>query len=230
MALAAINAASLPLPLRRRSISIRMERADDSSGLTRFDEIEDKAAFDIVQRKVSLWANEATLAPDPAMPEGLRGGAAENWRALLSVADAYGEEWGERARSAALVMARGYRDEDIPVTLLRHIRDVFDAWSVGRIHGAVLVEALLDLEESPWAEWRGLKDDQQPRKLTQAILASVLKAFQIRSRSVWLGARKAGGKSGKGYHRADFEAAWRKYCPKDGTPAQPNVLKALMGK
>jgi len=87
----------------------------------------------IVRQSVSLWANEATLAPDPAMPQGLRGRAADNWRVLLSIADAYSEEWGERARSAALIMARGYRDEDIVVTLLRHIREIFEGHRVDRI-------------------------------------------------------------------------------------------------
>jgi hypothetical protein len=227
MALAAISAVSLPLPLRRRSISIHMERADDSSDLTRFDEISDKAALDIVHRSVSLWANAATLAPDPAMPQGLRGRSADNWRVLFSIADAYGEGWGERARLAALIMARGYRDEDIVVTLLRHIREIFEAHPVDRIASAVLVGALLDLEDAPWAEWRGVKDDQQPRKLTQASLAALLKAFHIRARSIWPAGRTADSKSRKGYYRADFEAAWRAYCPRDGTPAQANVFKLL---
>jgi hypothetical protein len=227
MALAAINAVSLPLPLRRRSISIHLERADDSSDLTRFDEISDKAALDVVHRSVSLWANEATLAPDPAMPKGLRGRSADNWRALFSIADAYGEGWGERARLAALIMARGYRDEDILVTLLRHARQIFEGHCVDRIASAALVEALLDLEDAPWAEWRGVKDDQPPRKLTQATLASLLKAFHIRPRSIWPTGRTADSKSRKGYYRTDFEAAWRAYCPRDGTPAQPNVFKLL---
>ena len=227
MALAAISAVSLPLPLRRRSISIHMERADGSSDLTRFDEISDKAALDIVRQSVSLWANEATLAPDPEMPKGLRGRAADNWRVLLSIADAYSEEWGERARLAALIMAHGYRDEDIVVTLLRDIREIFEAHRIDRIASAVLVEALLDLEDAPWAEWRGVKDDQQPRKLTQATLASLLKAFHIRPRSIWPARRTANSKSRKGYYRTDFEAAWQAYCPRDGTPAQPNVFKLL---
>jgi Protein of unknown function (DUF3631) len=101
MALAAISAVSLPLPLRRRSISIHMERADGSTDLTRFDEISDKAALDIVRQSVSLWANEATLAPDPAMPKGLRGRGADNWRVLLSIADAYGEGGRESALGRA---------------------------------------------------------------------------------------------------------------------------------
>jgi hypothetical protein len=227
MALAAIGTVSLPLPLRRRSISIHMERADEASDLTRFDEILDKPAFDIVHRLVSLWANEAMLAPDPAMPKGLHGRAADNWRVLFSIADAYGEGWGERARLAALIMARGYRDEDILVTLLRHIREIFEGHLIDRIASAALVGALLDLEDAPWTEWRGVKDDQPPRRLTQATLASLLKAFHIRPRSIWPTGRTADTKSRKGYHRADFEASWQAYCPRDGTPAHSNVFKLL---
>jgi hypothetical protein len=227
MALAAISAVSLPLPLRRRSISIHMERADGSSDLTRFDEIVDKAALDIVHQRVSFWANEATLNPDPAMPKGLRGRGADNWRVLLSIADAYGEGWGERARLAALIMARGYRDEDILVTLLRPIREIFEACSADRLASAALVQALLDLEDAPWTEWRGVNDDQLPRKLTQATFAWLLKAFHIRSRSIWPAGRTVDSKSRKGYFRIDFAAAWSSYCPRDGTPAQPNVSKRL---
>jgi hypothetical protein len=155
MALAAIGAVSLPLPLRRRSISIHMERADDASVLTRFDENEDRLPLIVVHQTITAWASAAQLAPEPAMPTGLRGRAADNWRVLLSIADAYGKGWGERAREAALIMARGYRDEDIAVTLLRHIRDVFATHAVDRIASAALVAALCELEDAPWAEWRG---------------------------------------------------------------------------
>jgi Protein of unknown function (DUF3631) len=227
MALAAIGAVSLPLPLRRRSISIHMERADDASVLTRFDENEDRLPLIVVHQTIVTWASAAQLAPEPAMPTGLRGRAADNWRVLLSIADAYG--WGERAREAALIMARGYRDEDIAVTLLRHIRDIFEAYSVDRIASALLVAALCELEDAPWAEWRGVKDDQAPRKLTQATLASLLKAFHIYSRTTWPAKRTADSKSRKGYYKTDFKAAWASYCPEGGTPAQPKVFKLLDG-
>jgi uncharacterized protein DUF3631 len=180
-----------------------------------------------VHSKVYRWVNEATLAPDPAMPKGMRGRSADNWRVLFALADAYGEGWGERARLAALIMARGYRDEDIVVTLLRHIREIFEGHRVDRIASAALVEALLDLEGAPCAEWRGAKDDQQPRKLTQATLASLLKAFHIRPRSIWPARRAADSKSRRGYLRTDFELAWRAYCPTDDTPTQTNVFKLL---
>jgi Protein of unknown function (DUF3631) len=233
MALAAIGAVSLPLPLplplRRRSISIHMERADDASVLTRFDENEDRLPLIVVHQTIVTWASAAQLAPEPAMPTGLRGRAADNWRVLLSIADAYGRGWGERAREAALIMARGYRDEDIAVTLLRHIRDIFATHSVDRIASAALVAALCELEDAPWAEWRGVKDDQPPRKLTQATLASLLKAFHIYSRTTWPAKRTPDSKSRKGYYRTDFKAAWASYCPEGGTSAQPKVFKLLDG-
>ena len=161
------------------------------------------------------------------MPKGLRGRGADNWRVLFSIADAYGEGWGERARLAALIMARGYYDEDIVVTLLRHIREIFEVHHVDRIASAALVEALLNLEGAPWAEWRGIKDDQQPRKLTQAVLASLPKAFHIHPRSIWPARRTADSKSRAGYLRADFEGVWRVYCPTDDTPTQANVFRLL---
>src|SRR5260370_5915102 len=43
MALAAINAVSLPLPLRRPSISIHIDRTHESSDLPRFDDVSDAA-------------------------------------------------------------------------------------------------------------------------------------------------------------------------------------------
>ena len=227
MALAAIGAVSLPLPLRRRSISIHMERADDSSVLTRFDEIEDRLPLIVVHQTISTWTSAAQLAPEPAMPKGLRGRAADDWRVLLSIADAYGKGWGERARGAAMIMARGYRDEDITVTLLRHIRDIFTTHSVDRIASAALVAALCDLEDAPWTEWRGVKDDQPPRKLTQATLASLLKAFHVYPRTTWPVGRTVDSKSRKGYYKADFKAAWASYCPEGGTPTRPNVFRLL---
>jgi hypothetical protein len=229
MALAAIGAVSLPLPLRRRSISIPMERADDASVLTRFDENEDRLPLIVVHQTIVTWASAAQLAPEPAMRAGLRGRAADNWRVLLSIADAYGRGWGERAREAAMIMARGYRDEDIAVTLLRHIRDVFEAYSVDRIASAALVAALCELEDAPWAEWRGVKDDQPPRKLTQATLAQLLRAFHIYSRTTWPVKRTPDSKSRKGYYRTDFKAAWASYCTDGGTSAQPKVFKLLDG-
>ena len=164
--------------------------------------------------------------PRPGDAQGIARSGADNWRVLLSIADAYGEGWGERARLAALIMARGYRDEDIVVTLLGHIREIFEAHPVDRIASAVLVGALLDLEDAPWAEWRGVKDDQPPRRLTQATLASLLKGFHIRPRSIWPAGRTA-DKKPQGVLPGPLRGRLAAYCPRDGTPAHANVFKLL---
>ena len=82
------------------------------------------------------------------------------------------------------------------------------------------------IEDGMWSEWRGPKDDQQPRKLSQGELAKLLAPFRIKPRTVWpIGPRI--GSSKKGYRREWFEAAWSAYCPEAGTTAQPNKTRHL---
>jgi hypothetical protein len=113
------------------------------------------------------------------------------------------------------------------VVLLRHIRDVFDARGVDRLFSRVLVQALNEIDDAPWSEWRGVRDDQQPRRLSQGELARLLRPFRIRPRTVW----PMRTTSAKGYYRHQFEQAWRNYCDgqaADGTPSQPS--RTVLGR
>jgi hypothetical protein len=158
------------------------------------------------------------LNPDPEIP--LRHRAADNWQLLIAIADACGDDWGRRARDAAINMSRGLQEEDLSVTLLADIRGIFSARGADRILSNDLVQALLAMDDTPWSEWRGIRDDQQPRNLSQGELARMLRPFDIRPRSLWIAGHRAGmssRKGGKGYYRRQFEAAWRSYCgPDDG--------------
>jgi hypothetical protein len=91
----------------------------------------------------------------------------------------------------------------------------------------VLVAELNELLDAPWSEWRGPRDDQAPRRLSQSELARVLSTFGIKSKWIWPLRRSAKAKSSKGYYRKQFEAAWASYC--DGTAAQPSNLRYLRG-
>jgi len=71
------------------------------------------------------------------------------------------------------------------------------------IRSADLVAKLTADPERPWAEWK------HGRPLTQKQLASLLAPFCIASGTV----HPPGLPDGKGYRRADFEGAWRAYCP-----------------
>jgi hypothetical protein len=124
--------------------------------------------------------------------------ARDNWRPLLSIADSLGR--GDEARAAAIALCAGRTDEDAQVTLFRHLRHIFNTllpsrWGPDRAPGAQLVEALLSLEDGPYAEWRGINDDRPPRKFTQNDLAQLLRPFGIHSKTIWPMQRRPGDKS-----------------------------------
>ena len=227
MAIAAIGA--LPLPLMHRSLVIRMKRHDGSRKLKRFDENDTAATtdFDTVYQQICAWVRNVNLDADPEMPPQLRNRQADNWRPLIAIADSFGPGWGAAARDAAVTFQEEYSDEDAGVMLLTDIRDLFNTRRVDRLASATIVAALNDLEDGPWCEWRGVRDDQTPRRFSQGELARLLAPFGIRSRSIWPPRRDAGSKSAKGYHRWQFENAWRSYCDGDGTAAQRKNIRHL---
>jgi len=219
IALAAIGV--LTPTLMSRSIVIHMTRHDGSRPLRRFVE-GDTQNLDIAYRHTRQWARNVMLNPDPTLPAELHNRVADNWRPLISIADACGPAWGALAREAAIALTRGRRDEDIVVVLLHAIRDVFDATAADRLAGKEIVTALHAMEDGGWDAWGGEHGDRPPHRITNAELAHVLRQrFGIRSRSIWpTGPRHPGATSAKGYWRSDFETAWAAYCQRAGTPAQ----------
>jgi hypothetical protein len=226
VALASIG--TLTLPLMSRSIVIRMTRHDGATPLRRFDRA-DALDLNIAYSHTREWTRSATTNPDPEMPDGLHGRLADNWRPLIAVADACNPAWGALAREAAIYFAGGYHDEDVVVLLLRDIRTVFNTRGVDRIASKTLVDALVDMDDAGWSEWCGIRDDRQPRRLTQGELARLLSPFSIRPRSIWPRPRTRNDRSAKGYFRHQFELAWRAYCDAPGTPAQSSKIRALFG-
>src|SRR5262249_44581177 len=155
---------------------------------------------------------EVRLEQDPVMPTGLNNRLADNWRPLLAIADTFGPEWGRLAREAAVAFAREHHDENAQVLLLQDIRDVFDARDVDRLFSAALVDALNNIEDAMWSEWRGLHGNQQPRCLSPGELARLLAPFGVRPRTIWLLPRGPDSRSAKGYYRAQFVQAWASFC------------------
>lgn len=174
---------------------------------------------------IGQWAATCQLVRDPETPPELRNRAADNWRVLLAIADALGR--GEAARAAAIELSSNRPDEDAAVTLLDNIRAVFMARGVDRIASAALVEALVALDDGGWDEWRGPTGDWPPHKLNQTELASTLRTFGIKPKTIWPVLRKAGDRSCRGYTRDQFAAAWAAYCASADTPTQSNKVMAL---
>src|SRR4029077_18681769 len=101
-------------------IKIVMERHDGSRKLKRFD-LNDVADLDQIYRLILLWARNVKLNPDPPMPAELRNRQADNWRPLISIADACSPAWGMLAREAAVALSRDLNDVDLLIILLSDI-------------------------------------------------------------------------------------------------------------
>jgi hypothetical protein len=214
---------TLSLPLMSRSVVIRMQRNDRWRELRRFD-FNNTGDLDRVYVQIRDWARYVKLDPDPQLPSELVDRLADNWRPLIAIADSFGPEWGRIARLTAVHFAKDWREEDVPVLLLRSIRDVFDAFGTDRIIGKALLEALHRLEEAGWSEFTGIKGDRPPHKLRNSELRAMLRMFGIESRVVWPARGVSGDRSGRGYYRSDFEAAWRAYCEGGETVKPSNVI------
>jgi uncharacterized protein DUF3631 len=217
LAIAAIG--TLPLPLMHRSVVISMQRS--ATQLERLDEF--SPVFPAAREQINKWVATSVLAQDPAMPSELQHRMADNWRVLLAIADDLGH--GDAARAAAVALCADRPDEDYGVLMLRHIQGIFLAREIDRILSSELVDALIAIDDAPWHDWRGPRDDRSPRKLTQSDLAWLLRPFGIRPRTV----RGRWG-TARGYYRHQFERAWRAYCDSADTPTQSSKVRYLHQK
>jgi Protein of unknown function (DUF3631) len=212
----------------QRSVVIHMERTDKPlKRLPEGDRLsEGFGDINFIYLRILDWARTAQLNADPdEVPRELKNRAADNWRPLLAIADALG--WSDFARDAARAFARTFHDEDAGVILLEDCRTIFDRTGVDRLTSEALIVALLEPEgDISWSEWRGVRDDQQPRKLSQGELARLLRPFRILPRSMRV---KGNLKTKKGYFRQQFESAWARYCSERGTPLQESNVKYLDG-
>jgi hypothetical protein len=117
-----------------------------------------RMAFDWQRSKPKLTVN-------PKLPKQLKNRVADNWRPLMSIADSFGEAWGDKARDAAITFASAYHDEETVVILLSDLREMFGRTNWDRAASEQLIAELHDLADGMWLEYRGVRDDQPPRKL-----------------------------------------------------------------
>ena len=224
-ALAAIG--TLPLPLMHRAIVIAMERHDGERNLQRLDNWTPplrptSTLFSVAcaaGRRPSRSILIRQCRPSCATAPPTTGGRYRRRRCMRRA-------MGQGVRDAAVTFAASQQDEDAAVTLLRDIRYLFDERRVDRAASVAIVDALNALDDAPWSEWRGIGGDQQPRPLSLGELARLLAPFGIWPRTI-RPRTTAREKTAKGYHRSQFEAAWRSYCVPAGTPAQPSDVRGL---
>jgi len=205
-ALAGIGA--MPDTIEDRAVVIRMRRRAPGETVAPFRHKRDRPALTTTATALAGWAS-AHLAElekaEPPMP--LEDRAADTWEPLIAVADLAGDGWPDRARAAAVALTAA-RDQGANVSdrlrLLADIRAAFAALgSPAAVPTARLLQVLNDDPEAPWV-------GSGPAGLTGKRLGDLLGDFDIRSDIQRFPVGRA-----RGYLRADFADAWRRYCPPD---------------
>jgi hypothetical protein len=194
----------LPDTAESRSIPIRLKKKSPSERVERKRERVVIAETEPLRARINGWAetiDEPLARFELAALEELPDRAMDIWEPLLGIARLAGDQWFGRATKAAVALSgRGVvEDESLGVRLLADIKAVFVAKDAEHIFSAAMVEALLEFEESPWADWHG-------RPISKHALARLLKRYDIRPRKVRIGDLVANG-----YRREDFEDTWGRY-------------------
>ena len=125
-----------------------------------------------------------------------------------------GGDWPRLAREAALELSGG--DAEIETSmgtlLLADLCKIFEARDADRLASANICNALAEMEDRPWPEWR------MGKPITTRQLASLLKPFDVFPKTI-----RVGDSTPKGYVLADLDDPFARYVPNSSaTPPQPN--------
>ncbi|HEV8329482.1 MAG TPA: DUF3631 domain-containing protein [Nitrospiraceae bacterium] len=195
----------LPDTILTRSVIIKMRRRAPTEHIQPYRRRRHAPEGNTLRDRLAAWASTVreTLEIDPSMPEGITDRNADVWEALLSVADATGKDWSDRARVAAVALvadAMGDRGS-LGVRLLTDLRTLFQ-----ERHAMATVDilaALVTLDEAPWGDLKGKPIDSRR-------LANFLRPYGVSSKNVRIGPDIV-----KGYATQDLYDPWQRYLTSD---------------
>ncbi|MFF2134221.1 DUF3631 domain-containing protein [Streptomyces sp. NPDC058193] len=202
----------LPDTITTRSVIIRMRRRARNEAAEPFRARLHEAEGHALRDRLAQWADqvrEDISGRWPEMPEGVTDRPADVWEPLLSVADAAGRDWPERARTACMELVNAARADDkgsLGIRLLTDLRDHVMA-GIDRMPTVAILDRLCALDEAPWADMSG-------RPLDSRGLSKMLGEYMtedntpVKARNI-----KSAGAVLKGYYAADLHDAWQRYCP-----------------
>jgi putative DNA primase/helicase len=193
-----------PATLLDRSIVVplRRKRPDEKVQRFRMDRVGD---LQELARRTARWAEDSLNILrdlDPDVPRALNDRAADNWRALLAIADRVGGDWPSRARDVALALSGDDAVEDASAgtMLLADMQTIFNERGADKITSSDLIAALVDMEDRPWPEWR------RGQPIAARSIAKLLKPYEIRPEK-W----RVGSETERGYLKKDCEDAFGRY-------------------
>ncbi|MFJ8754482.1 DUF3631 domain-containing protein [Streptomyces sp. NPDC102441] len=215
----------LPDTITTRSVIIRMRRRARNEKAEPFRARLHEAEGHALRERLAQWADQVRddiSGRWPEMPEGVTDRPADVWEPLLSVADAAGGNWPERARTACMELVNAARADDkgsLGIRLLTDLRDYVMA-GIDRMPTVAILDRLCALDEAPWADMSG-------RPLDSRGLSKMLGEYMtedntpVKARNI-----KSAGAVLKGYYAADLHDAWQRYCPPPPSGAATSATSA----
>ncbi|QDE33801.1 DUF3631 domain-containing protein [Microbacterium foliorum] len=210
-ALAAIaSIGALPDTIEDRAIVLTMRRRSGTELVEQF-RLRDAGEYLAVVRhrlhRLLTDHQDEIAGVRPELPVEDR--AADLWEPLVAVAHLAGDEWINRAWTAAITMVEQAREDEssanVGLALLEATREVLNSYRDGAWIGSVqLVEAL-----SKVPEYRDLAS-----ALGVAGVARVLRLYGVRPAN-----HRVGESVRKGYRLVDLRDAWMRYLPSALSPA-----------
>ncbi|MGH3769602.1 MAG: DUF3631 domain-containing protein [Pseudonocardiaceae bacterium] len=220
-------AGRMPATVTTRGVTLHMRRRAPSEHVDPFTEQEAEQEAKPLHVLLAEWATEVAdelRAARPTMPAGVVDRPAENWRALLAVADAAGGAWPGLARAACsyFVLDTDPGELSLGIRLLADLRVLYTQRDTDRMPSAEIVTALREWEESPWGDLWG-------KPLDTRRLARELGRYGIASKNLKL----ADGRVVKGYRTDGADGlrdGWLRYLPeKSATTATGATSQASTG-
>jgi hypothetical protein len=192
----------LPDTLADRCILIRMQRKSAAEQCERLHSLDAAPLRSQCVRFVRDNA-DAIANATPIIPEHLNDRAAEIWEPLLALADLAGGDWPGLARQAAVGLHATAQEANPISSLLLDIFLHFIMSKSNRLFTADLVNALNLRLDRPWAALN------KGKAITDLWLATQLRPYGIRSRTMRIGEQRA-----KGYLQEELEDVFRRYISK----------------
>jgi len=193
----------LPPTLADRSIIVRLSRRSLSENIERLRLDPDDEIRQLYEATAG-WAaaNSHLIRDSDPVIVGLNDRAADNWRQLLAIADLAGEDWGHRARSAAIELSGHESDEDSGGLLFCDLKQIFSVSGTDGLPSRRISSELNDMEHRPWPTCAN------GRPMTPVHLAKMLSAYGIAPV-----VQRFAGKLARGYRLEQFKDAFARYTP-----------------
>jgi hypothetical protein len=190
----------LPHTTLTRCITIELKRKLRDDRVVYFNALDD-AELAMLRQQALRWSldhGDDLKNTKPEMSERFYNRLGDNYRMLFAIADLAGGEWPERARGAAERLSGVIDVTSRNMRLLAAVKEAFG--TLDAISSADLVGGLTADETAEWADWKNDKP------ISQVQLAKALDSFHIGPKQVRIDGRQI-----RGYERAQFEDAWKRY-------------------